>query len=289
MSSTKESAPIASSSKPAEIAHKKRKRSRSGKGPAAASQTAAKGSAQDEGVEGEGEEEGEQEVARSIKKARKEKAKASVEEEDDEEEEDEEMEEAQPEASSSKGKSQAIPPKDTTLAITTTTTSAAPSAVPFSTLTLSPGTTRAIQSLGFTTMTEVQARTIPPLLAGRDVLGAARTGSGKTLAFLIPAIELLSNLRFKPSNGTGVIVISPTRELALQIFGVAKDLMGEFHTQTFGIVMGGANRKAEADRLSKGVNLIVATPGRLLDHLRVSISLSFLWICGTSRQIEGEP
>lgn len=68
--------------------------------------------------------------------------------------------------------------------------------------------------------------------------------------------------------GTGVVIISPTRELALQIFGVARDLMAP-HSQTFGILMGGANRKAEADKLVKGVNLIVATPGRLLDHLQV--------------------
>jgi ATP-dependent RNA helicase DDX18/HAS1 len=113
----------------------------------------------------------------------------------------------------------------------------------------------------------VQARTIPPLLAGRDVLGAAKTGSGKTLAFLIPAIELLYSLKFKPRNGTGVIVVSPTRELALQIFGVARELM-EFHSQTLGIVIGGANRRAEAEKLAKGVNLLIATPGRLLDHLQ---------------------
>lgn len=69
--------------------------------------------------------------------------------------------------------------------------------------------------------------------------------------------------------GTGIIIITPTRELALQIFGVAKDLMAN-HSQTFGIVMGGANRRAEADKLAKGVNLLVATPGRLLDHLQVS-------------------
>ena len=68
--------------------------------------------------------------------------------------------------------------------------------------------------------------------------------------------------------GTGIIIVSPTRELALQIFGVAKELMAH-HSQTFGILMGGANRKAEADKLQKGVNLIVATPGRLLDHLEV--------------------
>ncbi|EPQ60938.1 DEAD-domain-containing protein [Gloeophyllum trabeum ATCC 11539] len=121
--------------------------------------------------------------------------------------------------------------------------------------------------MGFTHMTPVQEKSIPPLLTGRDVLGAARTGSGKTLAFLIPAVELLHRLKFKPRNGTGVIIISPTRELALQIFGVAKELMAH-HSQTFGILMGGANRRAEADKLMKGVNLLVATPGRLMDHLQ---------------------
>ena len=138
---------------------------------------------------------------------------------------------------------------------------------PFSEIDLSEPTSRALEQMGFKTMTEVQSRCIPPLLAGKDVLGAAQTGSGKTLAFLIPIIEMLSRLKFKPRNGTGAIVISPTRELALQIFGVAKELM-QHHHQTFGILMGGANRKAEADKLQKGVNLIVATPGRLLDHLQ---------------------
>ncbi|KAJ1020510.1 hypothetical protein NDA13_005826 [Ustilago tritici] len=138
---------------------------------------------------------------------------------------------------------------------------------PFSTLDLSEPTRKAIESMGFKTMTEVQARCIPPLMAGKDVLGAAQTGSGKTLSFLIPAIEMLHRLKFKPRNGTGAIIISPTRELALQIFGVAKELMAHHH-QTFGIIMGGANRRAEADKLQKGVNLIVATPGRLLDHLQ---------------------
>ncbi|PVU97913.1 hypothetical protein BB559_001869 [Furculomyces boomerangus] len=137
----------------------------------------------------------------------------------------------------------------------------------FTSLPLTEQTQTAIAKLGFTTMTEIQARTIPPLLAGKDVLGAAQTGSGKTLSFLIPAIELLTKLKFKPRNGTGIIIISPTRELALQTFTVARDLL-EHHTQTFGIVMGGANRKAEADKLIKGVNLLVATPGRLLDHLQ---------------------
>lgn len=137
----------------------------------------------------------------------------------------------------------------------------------FSELKLSERTMKAIKDMSFETMTEIQQRGIPPLLAGRDVLGAAKTGSGKTLAFLIPAVEMLHSLRFKPRNGTGVIVVSPTRELALQIFGVARELMAH-HSQTFGIVIGGANRRAEAEKLSKGVNLVIATPGRLLDHLQ---------------------
>ena len=149
----------------------------------------------------------------------------------------------------------------------------------FSDLSLSEQTLNGIKDMGFTEMTAIQARSIPPLLAGRDVLAGAKTGSGKTLAFLIPAIEMLRALKFKPRNGiysldvglcsgTGVIVISPTRELALQIFGVAKELL-KYHTQTYGIVMGGANKRPEEEKLSKGVNLLISTPGRLLDHLKV--------------------
>ena len=68
--------------------------------------------------------------------------------------------------------------------------------------------------------------------------------------------------------GSGIIIISPTRELSLQTLGVVRDLL-KHHHHTFGIVMGGANRKTEAEKLQKGVNLVVATPGRLLDHLQV--------------------
>ncbi|KAK3345679.1 ATP-dependent RNA helicase has-1 [Neurospora tetraspora] len=145
--------------------------------------------------------------------------------------------------------------------------SIATNATDFSELNLSEKTMKAIAEMGFTKMTEIQRRGIPPLLAGKDVLGAAKTGSGKTLAFLIPAIEMLSSLRFKPRNGTGAIVVTPTRELALQIFGVARELMKN-HSQTYGVVIGGANRRAEAEKLGKGVNLLIATPGRLLDHLQ---------------------
>ncbi|XP_074583916.1 DEAD-box ATP-dependent RNA helicase 27-like isoform X2 [Curcuma longa] len=137
----------------------------------------------------------------------------------------------------------------------------------FSNLPISKQTMKAIQEMGFQHMTQIQSRAIPPLLAGKELMGAARTGSGKTLAFLIPAVELLHHICFMPRNGTGVIIICPTRELAIQTHAVAKDLL-KYHSQKLGLVIGGAGRRGEAERLSKGVNLLVATPGRLLDHLQ---------------------
>lgn len=141
------------------------------------------------------------------------------------------------------------------------------SADTFESLNLSEPTMKAIEELKFTNMTLIQAKSIPALLAGNDLLGAAKTGSGKTLSFLIPAIELLHKVKFSARQGVGCLIISPTRELALQIYGVVRDLC-KYHSRTHGIIMGGANRRAEAERLVKGVNILVATPGRLLDHLQ---------------------
>ncbi|XP_065211569.1 probable ATP-dependent RNA helicase pitchoune [Planococcus citri] len=132
---------------------------------------------------------------------------------------------------------------------------------------VSEQTLTSITEMGFETMTDIQARAIPVLLKGCDLVGSARTGSGKTLAFLIPAIELIHKLEFTLRKGTGCIIISPTRELAMQTFGVLKELM-KHHNHTYGLLMGGADRKAEAQKLFNGVNIIVATPGRLLDHLK---------------------
>ena len=132
---------------------------------------------------------------------------------------------------------------------------------------ISEATLKGIQDMGFTHMTDIQARSIPHLLEGRDLVGAAKTGSGKTLAFLLPCVELIYKLKFMPRNGTGVIIISPTRELSMQTFGVLRELL-KHHYHTYGLVMGGANRSAEAQKLAKGINILVATPGRLLDHLQ---------------------
>jgi ATP-dependent RNA helicase DDX18/HAS1 len=139
----------------------------------------------------------------------------------------------------------------------------------FTDLPLSEGTQRALATMGFEFMTKIQDKSVAALLAGKDLLGAAKTGSGKTLAFVVPAVELLSKVQFTSRNGTGCIIISPTRELSLQIYGVLRELCGHAqHSQTHGLVIGGANRRAEAERLAKGVNILVATPGRLLDHLQ---------------------
>lgn len=81
-------------------------------------------------------------------------------------------------------------------------------------------------------------------------------------------------LKFMPRNGTGVIIISPTRELSMQTFGVLQELM-KYHNQTYGLIMGGTNRSSEANKLEKGVNILVSTPGRLLDHLQTTKNFLF--------------
>ncbi|XP_048444043.1 DEAD-box ATP-dependent RNA helicase 51 isoform X2 [Pyrus x bretschneideri] len=183
-----------------------------------------------------------------------------VEDKDEEDEEREEaMEEEEEEEEKKKKKKKKVNSGGGGTGIMTTES--------FASLNLSENTYKAIEEMKFQYMTQIQARAIPPLLIGKDVLGAARTGSGKTLAFLIPAVELLYNTHFAPRNGMGVVVICPTRELAIQTHAVAKDLL-KYHSQTLGLVIGGSARRGEAERIVKGVNLLVATPGRLLDHLQ---------------------
>lgn len=106
-----------------------------------------------------------------------------------------------------------------------------------------------------------------------DAVISAKTGSGKTLAFLIPAVELMYKLKFSPRNGTGVLIISPTRELSMQTYNVVRELL-QYHSHiTHGLIVGGASRQEEASKLATGVNILVATPGRLLDHLKVILYL----------------
>jgi len=138
----------------------------------------------------------------------------------------------------------------------------------FDTLDISEASKQGLKAMGFTRMMEIQQRAIPLLLAGKDVVGQAKTGSGKTLAFALPCIELMVRSHFKVRNGAACIVISPVRELCLQIHGVVAELMKFHPSHTHACCFGGQNPAAEAQKLTKGVNVIIATPGRLLDHLR---------------------
>ena len=117
----------------------------------------------------------------------------------------------------------------------------------------------------FQSLTEVQQQAIPLGLLGRDILGAAKTGSGKTLAFLIPVLEKLYRAQWTEYDGLGALVISPTRELAVQIFEVLRKI-GRYHIFSAGLVIGGKSLKEEAQRLSR-MNILVCTPGRMLQHL----------------------
>ncbi|KAI0000251.1 DEAD-domain-containing protein [Xylariaceae sp. FL0662B] len=117
-------------------------------------------------------------------------------------------------------------------------------------------------------MTTVQAATIRPLLKDRaDVLAQAKTGTGKTIAFLLPAIQNLIARKMKPGTKVSLLVISPTRELAMQIAEEARALLQRLPQYKVCIAIGGTNKDAEERRILKGCDILIGTPGRLYDHL----------------------
>ena len=142
----------------------------------------------------------------------------------------------------------------------------------FSEVALSQYTQQALKSGKFIQMTQIQKAAIPHALADRDVLGAAKTGSGKTLAFMIPVLEKLYRLRWGKEDGLGALVISPTRELAFQIFEVARQI-GYKHSLSAGLVIGGKDLKQEQKHI-RTMNILVATPGRILQHLEQTYGFS---------------
>ncbi|MDE2088821.1 MAG: DEAD/DEAH box helicase [Gammaproteobacteria bacterium] len=125
---------------------------------------------------------------------------------------------------------------------------------------------KAIEASGFTTPTDVQRQAIPVVLAGRDLMASAQTGTGKTAAFVLPALERL----FTPSPARGcgprVLVLTPTRELAMQVHDNIRSL-GRFCRFTTGSVVGGMSYTPQIKLLKEPLDLLVATPGRLLDHM----------------------
>ena len=128
-----------------------------------------------------------------------------------------------------------------------------------------------VESLGFSTPTPVQAGAIPEVLAGRDVVASAQTGTGKTAAFALPTLQRIAG---RTGKGPHALVVTPTRELAAQIDNVVKEVC-EQTGQRAVIVMGGARFEKQIKQLERGCDLLVATPGRLLDlmeHNHVSLS-----------------
>ncbi|XP_058742954.1 DEAD-box ATP-dependent RNA helicase 32 [Vicia villosa] len=138
--------------------------------------------------------------------------------------------------------------------------------VRFEQLPLSKKTKDALRACKFVSMTDIQRASLPHALCGRDVLGAAKTGSGKTLAFIIPVLEKLYKERWGPEDGVGSIIISPTRELAGQIFEVLNSV-GKYHGFSAGLLIGGRKDvDTEKERVNE-LNILICTPGRLLQHM----------------------
>ncbi|MDB4916656.1 MAG: box helicase domain protein [Gemmatimonadetes bacterium] len=136
--------------------------------------------------------------------------------------------------------------------------------MPFASFKLHPALLRGTKELGFTRATPIQEQAIPPALEGRDLLACAMTGSGKTAAFLLP---ILNRLIEKPRGTTRALVLTPTRELAAQIEEHLKQLA--VHTPLSGAaVFGGVGMGPQEHAFRSGVDVIIATPGRLLDHFK---------------------
>lgn len=144
----------------------------------------------------------------------------------------------------------------------------------FTDLPLSDPTKSGLKSAHFSMMTDIQAKAIPIALKGHDILGAAKTGSGKTLAFLIPVLEnLYRHQHIGADAGLGALIISPTRELAIQIFDVLRKIGRHGHMFAAGLVIGGKSLEAEREALTR-MNILVATPGRILQHLSQTVAFN---------------
>ena len=149
----------------------------------------------------------------------------------------------------------------------------------FSELPLCPALQSNLTRLGFVQPTPVQAEAIPPALAGRDVVATAKTGTGKTLAFLLPLVESLATKTKTDQVGIQALILTPTRELALQIQEAAAKLTQGLQTHgkaiRSSVVVGGMNESAQLKAIRQGAQIVIATPGRLCDFLdRKLVNLS---------------
>ena len=144
----------------------------------------------------------------------------------------------------------------------------------FASLALSENLTRALADAGYAAATEVQARAIPPAIAGRDLMVASSTGSGKTASFMIPALERVLAARASGERrergvvqGPRVLVLAPTRELAMQVAKAATVYGRHVQGLRVATVVGGVPYPLQIKALRGPLDILIATPGRLLDHL----------------------
>lgn len=135
----------------------------------------------------------------------------------------------------------------------------------FTDLPITEATSRGLKEANFVSMTDIQRKCIPLALKGEDIMGTARTGSGKTLAFLVPVIERLVHSNITGFDGLAALIISPTRELAVQIFEVLTKI-GKHNSFSAGLVTGGKDVQYEKERVAR-MNILVGTPGRVSQHL----------------------
>src|SRR5437762_5666614 len=134
----------------------------------------------------------------------------------------------------------------------------------FSALGLSPKVVNAVAAAGFSTPTPIQAGAIPPAVSRKDVLGLAQTGSGKTAAFVLPMLSLLETGRAR-ARIPRTLILEPTLELAAQV-QEAFERIGEAHKLTVALLIGGVSFDDQAAKIDRGADVVIATPGRLLDH-----------------------
>ena len=146
----------------------------------------------------------------------------------------------------------------------------------FEELSLNPTILKAVIACGYTIPTPIQEQAIPLVMAGKDLIATAQTGTGKTAAFILPALERLTVPSAVPGKGPRILVLTPTRELAGQVMDAARTY-GRGTKLRCGSILGGMPYREQLRLLSAPVDIIVATPGRLLDHLeRGSVRLDRL-------------
>jgi len=134
----------------------------------------------------------------------------------------------------------------------------------FKSLGLSEALVKAVSAQGYDTPTPIQAKSIPPVLEGKDVLASAQTGTGKTAGFTLPMLQLLSQQQPLHKRPVRALVLTPTRELAAQVHKNVKDYSQFLYLRST-VIFGGVNQKPQVSKLKNGVDVLIATPGRLID------------------------